>query len=132
MPELSSAAENYGRAFCLDPERQSLPIEDLTPEERGCVIRTGMRFEERIQAAMGFEPQPGGVAYPVEAGTGEVATLGMDPAGNVTLCLPGRQCVRLGHGPEVAQAAEEVLTLLGLTVADVPTTGSAISSPPSG
>jgi hypothetical protein len=120
--ELSQAGLDYGRAFCLAPDRQALPLTALTPDEQACVTRTGMGFETRVQERLGLTPTDG-VAYPVEVpATGAaLARLGMDAAGVVTLCLPDQRCVVVGQGPAAAAAAEETLTLLGLTVGATPT-----------
>jgi len=122
MPEeLSEAGIDYGRAFCLAPDRQAVPLDQLTPDERACVTRTGLGFEARVQQRLGMVPQDG-LGYPVQVpATGaRVAQLGMDPDGTVTLCLPDRRCVVLGQGPAAAAAAEETLTLLGFQVGATP------------
>jgi hypothetical protein len=129
--ELSQAGEDFGKAFCLSPDRAVLPLDQLTPEERACVTRVGTDFEARVQERMGFSPQDG-VGYHVTTPAGaRVATLGMDSQGNVTLCLPGQRCVVVGQGPAAAASAEETLALLGLQVGTVPTTptGGSIPSP---
>jgi hypothetical protein len=121
MPELSEAGIDYGRAFCLAPDRQAVPLDQLTPDERACVTRTGLGFEERVQQRLGLVPQDG-VGYPVQVpATGaRIAQLGMDAQGVVTLCLPDQRCVVVGQGPAAAAAAEETLSLLGFQVGSTP------------
>jgi hypothetical protein len=120
MPELSQAGLDYGRAMCLDPSRATLPLDSLTPEERACVERVGLGFEERVQQRLGAIPADG-LGYPVQAPHGAaIAQLGIDPEGIVTLCLPDRRCVVVGQGPQAAVAAEETLALLGFQVGPTP------------
>jgi hypothetical protein len=120
--ELTQAGEDFGRAFCLSPDRSSIPLSELTPDEQACVTRVGLDFERRVQERMGYTPQGGGIGYPVQTkGGGRIATLGMDASGNVTLCLPGERCVIVGNGAPAAAAAEETLTLLGFQVGNMPT-----------
>lgn len=132
--ELSQAGVDFGKSFCLAPDRAALPIGQLTPEERTCVTRVGTDFEQRVQERMGFAPQDG-VGYHVTTPAGaRVATLGMDSQGHVTLCLPAQRCVVVGQGPAAAVAAEETLALLGLQVGTVPTspTGREIATTTAG
>lgn len=54
MPaELGQAELNYGRAMCLPADREFLPMDQLTPEERDCVTRIAAGFEDAIQAHFG-------------------------------------------------------------------------------
>lgn len=119
-PELSQAGEDFGRAFCLAPDRQAVPLPDLTPTEQACVTRTGLGWQERVAERLGgLAPPTDGIAFPVMAPTGRpVAHLSMAADGTVTLCLPQGGCAVVGQGPAAAQAAEETLTLLGLRVGD--------------
>lgn len=117
--ELSQAAIDYGKAFCLSPDRAGLDLAGLTDVERSCVERVAQGFESRVQERLGLAPVDG-IGYPVVSPAGaKIATLGMDPQGRVTLCLPGARCVELGSGPAVAAAAEEVLSLQGFSLSNV-------------
>jgi len=115
--ELSPAGEDFGRAFCLAPDRQAVPLPALTPAEQACVTRTGLGWQERVQERLGGgAPPTDGIAFPVTAPTGRpVAPLGMAAGGTVALCLPEGGCAVVGQGPAAAQAAEQTLALLGLT-----------------
>lgn len=122
--ELSEAGIDYGKAFCLSPDRAALPLTQLTADEQACVRRVGTDFERRVQAKLGFVPGDG-VGYGVSGPAGgRIATLGMDAKGNVTLCLPRQRCVLVGQGPAAAAAAEETLALMGLSVGTQATSAS--------
>jgi len=117
--EVSEAARNYGRAMCLDPSREGLPLEDLTPDEQACVLRVGRAFERRVDEALGATPPEGAASLPVQTPGGrQVARLSLDGEGNVLLCLPDRSCAVVGRGIDAAVAAEQTLGLMGLTVAE--------------
>jgi len=113
--EVSTAALDYGRAFCLPPEREWLPLDQLSTDEAACVLRVGRSFEERVDQALGGAAPEAG--YDVRTGSGRtVARLSMDNAGNVLLCIPERACAVVGQGVQAAVAAEQTLGLMGLSV----------------
>lgn len=119
--EVSEAAVSYGRSMCLDPAREYLPLDQLTPDEVSCTMRVGRGFEAKVDAAFGAQPPAeGAVAFPVQTTAGRpVASLSMDGAGNVVLCIPDKGvCAPVGQGTAAAVAAEQTLALFGLQVAE--------------
>jgi hypothetical protein len=119
--EVSEAGIDFGRSMCLPPEREWLPLEQLTPDEAACALRVGRSFEERVDRALGAEAPADGPTFPVQTPSGKtVARLSMDRDGNVLLCIPDRSCAVVGEGVTAAVAAEQTLALMGLQVGSEP------------
>lgn len=115
--EVSQAAQDYGRAFCVDPAREWLPLDQLTTDEAACVMRVGRSFEAKIDQSLGaIPPVAVATAFPVQtAGGKRVASLSMAPDGTVLVCTD-TACAPVGEGVAAAIAAEQVLGLMGLQV----------------
>lgn len=117
MAELSEAGDRFGRSMCLAEDRVGVPIAELTPEERSCVVGVGEgwqgRIEERLAAgATATQPIPD-VYLRVMRGATQVGSLRL-VGGAVTLCLPDTACEVVGHGLDAIAAAETTLNHLGL------------------
>jgi len=65
VAELSEAGERFGRAFCVGEERMATPLNELTPEEKACIERVGLNWQERVERAFGFQGLPGQGFYAV-------------------------------------------------------------------
>jgi hypothetical protein len=115
MPELTKAAEDFGRAFCVPADKAGVPLDLLPPEEAACVRQVGMGWESRVQERLGAgqsDPPTPDMFLRVQKGGQEVGQLTL-VNGLVTLCLPAASCEALGHGVDALAAAESTLNHLG-------------------
>lgn len=116
MEALGPAGEHFGRAFCVSPERQSLPLEHLTPEEQECIRRVGLGWERRVESALGASSSPTQHSnYTIRRNGMAVGTLSFSE-GNVVLCLFERPCKAIGEGPDALSGARHALQELGFEV----------------
>jgi hypothetical protein len=143
MPEeLSLAGADYGRAFCLSPDRASLPFPELSAVEQQCVRTVGLRFQEDVERRLGLAGPPGSTADPpviqrlqVTGPTGQTVGHVTFADGAVTLCLrherptatgqPAKACDLVGFGMDGFYAVQETLEHLGFRTTPAP-------SPPPG
>lgn len=124
MSELSSAGADYGRAFCLSPDRAALPAAQLAPQEVQCIDTVGLRFQDDVDKALGVggpvtDPpliQRLTVTGPQGAAVGSLTFAD----GSVTFCQQkdstAKRCALVGYGLDGFHAAHDLLEALGFQV----------------
>jgi len=123
---LSEAALDYGRAFCVPVTEAGVPFDQLPPDQQACVRRVGETWAQKVEARMGAGVDSGLTPETPEVrATNVVGPTGQQVAsltfvdGAVTLCLgpaDKRVCNLVGYGRDAYDAAKQVLTQLGLQV----------------
>ena len=126
MPELSSAGADYGRAFCLSPDRAALPTAQLAPQEVQCIDTVGLRFQDDVDKALGLGggglvTDPPLIQRLTVTGPQGTAVGSLTFAdGSVTFCQQkdstAKRCALVGYGLDGFHAAHDILAALGFQV----------------
>lgn len=129
MADLSEAAEDYGRAFCVSGTQTGMPLAQLPPDIQTCVQRVGQTFQTDVDQKMGLT---GAVAtdppliqrFQVTGPQGATVGSLTFAEGSVTFCRQAspaaRHCQLVGYGLDGVHAAHDLLEALGFQVQPVP------------
>ena len=125
MADLSEAAEDYGRAFCVPEASAGTPLAQLPPDIQTCVQRVGQTFQTDVDQKMGLTgtaatDPPLIRRFQVMGPQGVTVGSLTFADGSVTFCRQAnptaRHCQLVGYGLDGLYAAHDVLEALGFQV----------------